>query len=179
MEARDSSHPQRESRIASRRERIVASFRALDQQKDIFRTRSQALVFLGVGLFHAVFAVFFLWDFLSGDTGILWLVGLESIPVLVMVVCFRAGRARVEVRDSSVRIVNPLRTVTLPACDIAHFVVGASGLLSKVAIAHLRDGQHLRAFGIQGPNPATRPANRDAETLVDALNRRIAAAAAA
>jgi hypothetical protein len=81
----------------------------------------------------------------------------------------------VKVSGDVVTIRNPVHTTKVACEEIALFEVGPHGLYPKVAVARLRDGRDIRIFGIQGPNPVSRPGNRDAETLVARLNERLAA----
>jgi len=97
-------------------------------------------------------------------------VALLLMAVLGFVGTHRGARAGARVDARGVTIVNPRRSVTIQWSMLEGFSVGAKGLWPRVGIAHLRDGSSVTIWGIQGPNPRTRPENRSAEKLIDALN---------
>jgi hypothetical protein len=82
----------------------------------------------------------------------------------------RAGITGVHIEADAVRIVNITRTLRIPWRDLEGFSIGQRGILPRVGIAHLRDGRQITIWSIQGPNPLTRPKNRDAERMMDDLN---------
>jgi hypothetical protein len=103
-----------------------------------------------------------------------------GIPVLLVMClpfiafCLRMAITKVHVETDGVRIVNMTRTVFVRWEEIGKFSVGRHGLLPKVGIAELRDGRQIGMWAIQGPNPVTRPNNRNAEHLIDGLNAELA-----
>ena len=135
----------------------------------VYRTRSQALVFLGLGLFFSIFVVVFVVSYIQSPN-LLALLVQEAIFLPMTWLYFRSARAGIYVLDGGIRIVNPLRTSFVEWDAVRCFRRGEGGFFPKVAFAVLCDGTEVRIFGIQGPNPATRPHNRDAEHLIDQLN---------
>jgi hypothetical protein len=145
---------------------------AADEQT-VFRSGGQQLVFIGLGLLFAVLgAIIPLVRFLDGYVGAA-VIELVLFLTLSWFFFYRCARAGVFFDDEGVRIVNPRRTFRFASTDIARFVVGQRGFFPRIGMAELQDGRCVGAFGIQGPNPDTRPDNRDAEELVTALNVRL------
>lgn len=87
----------------------------------------------------------------------------------------RFSMTGINLTDDTVLIRNVRRTHRLPIADIANLRVGRKGLWPRVAIVRTVSGREICAFGIQGPNPITRPNNRRAENQVAEINREIAA----
>jgi hypothetical protein len=98
---------------------------------------------------------------------------LLLMAVLGFIGTHRSARAGARVDAHGVTIVNPRRSVTIQWSMLERFSVRPKGLWPRVGIAHLRDGSRVTIWGIQGPNPRTRPENRSAEKLIDALNARL------
>jgi hypothetical protein len=79
----------------------------------------------------------------------------------------------IRVSDSGVVIMNPTRSTEVAWADLERFSIGSRGMYSRTGIAHLRDGSSVAMWGVQGPNPLTRPGESSAERQVDALNARL------
>lgn len=103
--------------------------------------------------------------------------GLPLAPVaLLSAFCLlRLARAGVYADERGIRIVNPLRTVTVPWEHVTRFRLGASGGFPTIAFADLVDGERIQIWGIQARSRSV-PARRVPEELVDALNERLAEA---
>jgi hypothetical protein len=143
-------------------------------RRTVYRSRGQQLVFLGLGLFFAVFAaVVPIVNFLGGYPG------LAVFEALIFggsawFFLWRWVPAGVYVDEHQIRVRNVRRTIELDWVEIERFRVGAKGFCAKIGIVELRDGTEIGIWGIQGPNPDTRPNNRDAEKLIERLNSLLA-----
>ncbi|MDX6678730.1 MAG: Bacterial domain [Solirubrobacteraceae bacterium] len=100
-----------------------------------------------------------------------------ALPVLWMLI--RSMKAAVTTDVEGVVVRNLFRTVWLDWSQINRFVVGTAGFRSRVALVELADGTVIAAWGIQGPNSATRPNSLVAERLVDRLQADLEAQRAA
>jgi len=94
--------------------------------------------------------------------------GLIGTPVFWLAI--RSARAGVRVDDEGAHIMNVVRTIHVPWHEIVRFSIGSHGMLPKTGIVDLRGGERIAIWGIQAPNPVTRPKNRSAERLIEALN---------
>jgi hypothetical protein len=130
-----------------------------------YRSREQYAVFVLAAVLGVAIMV-------SGATGPSPATALVMLPFVAL--ALRCLMTRVEVRGDRLRIVNVLRAHELPLADVARFRMGSKGTFSRIAVAELRDGGRIAMFAIQGPNARTRPGNRSAERLVEALNRHLA-----
>lgn len=83
---------------------------------------------------------------------------------------WRAIRTGVRAGPHGIQIRNVFTTFDLRWDDIAGFHIGPHGAWPRVLVITLGDGRTRRAWGIQGPNPATRPNNRSAERVAEQLN---------
>jgi hypothetical protein len=92
----------------------------------------------------------------------------------VAIAIWHIVRCGVVVCDDGIVIRNPTRTARVAWREVDHFAVVHHGVYPKIAEVRLRNGQAIRAWGIQGPNPDVRPRNRTAERLVDARNAELA-----
>jgi hypothetical protein len=144
------------------------------QTTTVYRSKGQAVAAaISGGVLVVVGCVVFAADLARGaDLSVVILTPLTIIPLGLFLV-LRCARAGVHTRDDGVSIVNPRRTINLQWSDIQRFVVGPKGFFPRIAIAELRDSRKIGIFGIQGPNPATRPGDGSAESLVDSLNERL------
>ncbi|MGH2716911.1 MAG: PH domain-containing protein [Thermoleophilaceae bacterium] len=143
-------------------------------QARTYRVRSQARV----GVLVAIALVLFVLvrgGIAAAETGKAWIV-----PVALLIVApgiwlgLRTARARIRIEDGGVRITNVLRTVVVPWEAVDRFSIGPRGLLPRVGIAELRNGRRITIWGIQGPNPLTRPKPGEAEEIIEELNRALA-----
>lgn len=153
------------------------------EQGRLIRSKEQAWVVL-------IFAIFILGLFVAPSvvglvgTAKAWALGPLGLLISPSIwATWRLFRAGVRVSPEAATIVNMRKTIVVPWTDIDHFSLGASSMAPKVGIAHLRCGGRIVIWGIQGPNPATRPKNRSAEHLIEELNaelqERVAGTAAA
>lgn len=82
----------------------------------------------------------------------------------------RAARAGVYVLPEGIRIVNPFRTKFVPWRQIARFSLRRWGPFPLMGHVDLADHSSEHIFGIEAPNPLTRPRNRSALKLIAELN---------
>jgi hypothetical protein len=87
---------------------------------------------------------------------------------------WRLALAGVYVRAEGVRLVNPWQTRSIPWNDVRAFTLERWGLFPAIGVVELTDGSRIPIFGIEAPNPLTRPRNRDAQKLIDELNHLLA-----
>ncbi len=96
--------------------------------------------------------------------------------VVITTLCLRAARTGIFVSTASVRVANVFRSLDLRWDTIERFDIGQSGLLPQVCRIHTKDGEVLRAFGIQENNVALlrSRAKRPAQKIVAELNVELA-----
>ena len=82
----------------------------------------------------------------------------------------RVSRAGVIVDSKGLIVRNAFRTRRLPWTNIRDFSVGRHGFHSRVGIATLKNGERVKLWAVQGPNPLVRPKNTHAEDIVRELN---------
>lgn len=82
----------------------------------------------------------------------------------------RCALAGAYVDPNGIRVKNPLRSTAIPWREIKGFSLGIFWWFIT-ARADLRNGESVHIWGIQPPNPLTRPKNRSAEKLIEALKR--------
>jgi Bacterial PH domain len=102
-----------------------------------------------------------------------WLI--SAIAFLFAILSWRGANAAVYAEQHGVRVVNPLRTELVNWSEIERFTLGRYGPWPHVGLIELRNGSRRHIFGIQAPNPLTRPKNRGAQILVEQLNQELAA----
>jgi hypothetical protein len=69
----------------------------------------------------------------------------------------RCSLAGVRVEETGLRIRNPLRTHRVQWGEIVGIKVGSKGIWPRVALVELVGGRSVHIWGLQGPNPLTRP----------------------
>jgi hypothetical protein len=82
----------------------------------------------------------------------------------------RGARAGVFVIRGGVRILNPFRTTFVPWSRIARFSLRRWGPFPLMGHADLTDDSSIHIFGIEAPNPLTRPRNQSAQKLIAELD---------
>jgi hypothetical protein len=95
------------------------------------------------------------------------------LPAILYIVwqSWRMFRVGVRVCANEAKIVTMRKTIAVPWTEIDSFEVGASTLVAKIGIAHLRSGERIVIWGIQAPNPLlTRPKNPSVERQIEELN---------
>jgi hypothetical protein len=139
-----------------------------------FRSREQSTVLLIVGSLLAV----------VGAAQALLADGLSPLQRGVFVTMavllgaygvFRLARCGVYVIDNGVRVVNPVRTRFVPWETISRFSIRRVGFHPGMGVVDRKDATIVPIWGIQIPNPMTRPKNRSAQRLIEELNRVLAA----
>jgi hypothetical protein len=83
---------------------------------------------------------------------------------------FRLARCGAYVMDKGVRVVNPLRTHFVPWEAISCFSIRRVGFYPGMGVIERKDASIVPIWGIQVPNPMTRPKNRAAQRLIEELN---------
>ncbi len=96
-----------------------------------------------------------------------------SLPVPLFLI-LRLARGGVVCDHSGITICNPVRHVRLRWEEIDHFEQHPATMRSSTAWACKADGSCIRIYGIV--RSMSRGADVEAQTLIDALNRRIASA---
>jgi Bacterial PH domain len=139
---------------------------------NLYRSREQALI--GATFGAVVVFVCLTGVGVASASSAPAVIAFGAVAVIVAIAIWRVVRCGVLVDDEGVVIRNPTRTARFAWHEIDHIAVVHHGAYPKIAEVRLRDGQAMRAWGIQGPNPDVRPRNRSAERLVDALNAELA-----
>lgn len=138
-----------------------------------FRTREQAIL---IGITGVILIIAVPVQSLSADAEgnrlspgeAIFFVGL-GVPLGLFMV-LRVARSGVVAFERGCRVVNPLRTRFIPWTEIAGFSLRPWGVFPLVGQVDLKDGSSVHVFGIEAPNPLTRPNNRSAHRLKDELN---------
>ena len=107
--------------------------------------------------------------------------GLESgiaaaIAMLGGIAALRFGQAAAITDTEGVTVRQTFRSVHVPWSDIMRFRLKRRGLFPLIGILERTDGHEVPIYGIQAPNPTTRPENMDAQRVVLELNLELAAA---
>lgn len=82
----------------------------------------------------------------------------------------RCGYCKVVTDPTGLVSITPFGRRTLRWEEIDSFTIGRSGVFSRVALAHLKSGETVRMWSIQGANPLTRPKPGQAGRAVADLN---------
>jgi Bacterial PH domain len=136
----------------------------------VYRSRGQS---------RAIAAMVPIWlGFLTGillsapsDRRPLWVILLvAAIAVGGAAFMVRCARAGVHVAPDGIRVVNPTRSFQVPWSEIRGFSLGPWSLFPLIGLVELRDGRVEHLWGIQAPNPRTRPNNCSAQELIAELN---------
>lgn len=90
----------------------------------------------------------------------------------------RLARAGVYADAEGIRVLNPLRTVSVPWDHVLRFTLKASKGFPAVGFAELIDGREIQIWGIQA-RTGTAAARRIPDEVIAALNERLAAERAA
>lgn len=114
---------------------------------------------------------FLVWAFLANDrsaaarfAGVIVGLGYGGFYSL------RLARTGVYPTEDGVTVVNPLSTRRVRWELVQSFGIGRFGLYPRVGWVEEVNGTRLRIWGIQGPNPVTRPKPGQAERMIDELN---------
>ncbi len=143
------------------------------RQNHVYRSRSQAFTIIMAALAY---------DFLM----ITWIVTKPGrnhsevyaiiSTIILSLIAWRAAVCSVVVSPTGVRVVNVFKTFEVPWSKIGQFDIGQSGLFPQVCRIHTRDGEVLRAFGIQEANVSLLQSKdkRPARKIVAQLNLELA-----
>ncbi len=134
---------------------------------DVYRNASYAL------LIAVVATLFFLASLVNalasdGTWPSVVMVGLLSLFCLT-----RLARAGIYAGDDGIKVVNPLRTVSVPWGHILRFTLKPHKGFPAVAFAELIDGREIQIWGIQSRSN-TPAAKKVPQQEVDRLNERLA-----
>lgn len=139
--------------------------------RKVFRSKEQSV---GIALFGVISSALMVADAITSDAHmslperVAWIaVGLGWGAFCL----FRAARAGVYVLSEGIRIVNPFRTKFVPWREIAQFSLRQWGPFPLIGFVDLTDHSSEHIFGIEAPNPFTRPRNRSAQKLIAELNQ--------
>jgi hypothetical protein len=137
----------------------------------VFRSREQSVV---ITLFGGICSIVAVGEAIAIDDPdvtrperVAWIIcglGLGAFSVL------RAARAGVYLLPEGIRIVNLFRTKFVPWHQIAQFSLRDWGPFPLMGHVDLIDHSSEHIFGIEAPNPLTRPRNRSAQKLIAELN---------
>lgn len=101
------------------------------------------------------------------------IIATGSLPVIWVLI--RSMMAAVITKPDGVVVRNIRRSIHLDWSQIQVFALGQAGLLPRVCLVELKDERVIAAWGIQGPNPVTRPTSVGAKLLIDQLNAELVA----
>jgi hypothetical protein len=139
--------------------------------RKVFRSREQSVA---IAIFGGIVSVVVMAEAITIDypdvtrlervVSIIFGLGLGAFCLL------RAARAGVYVLPEGIRIVNLFRTKFVPWRQIAQFSLRDWGPFPLMGHVDLIDHSSEHIFGIEAPNPLTRPRNRSAQKLIAELN---------
>jgi hypothetical protein len=92
---------------------------------------------------------------------------------VVLLVCWRAMRASVEVENDCVRIINPVRSYSLKMSEIEHFELRRHPFFQSDRAVAVTTSGDIPVFAIHANNSMVRSRNMDEIQIVDDLNRLI------
>jgi len=144
-----------------------------------YRTKAQARIFIGgVLVYAAVWAVAIVQILAADDASATRRAVVVSLIVvhLVLVIWFvgvRCGRAGVVVDGHGIVVRNPARSHRLSWDAIESFTVEPQGLWTQ-GYVHMKEGDSVPIFGIQGQMPARFPKTGWAEEPIGELNKLLA-----
>jgi len=139
--------------------------------RKVFRSREQSVVialFGGIGSVLAVAEAITIDDpDVTRPERVAWIIGGLALGAFCLL---RGARAGVYVLPEGIRIVNPFRTKIVPWRQIAQFSLRSWGPFPLMGHVDLIDHSSEHIFGIEAPNPLTRPRSRSAQKLIAELN---------
>lgn len=141
----------------------------------VFRSREQSVVLVILGALVLLAVPTKVLGTLSNGLSTAQRIGFSLAAVAIgSFLIFRLARCGAYATDAGIRVVNPFRTRFVPWTDIRGFSVRRAGYFPGVGNVDLNDGTSVRIWGIQIPNPLTRPNNASAQRLIASLNRLLA-----
>jgi hypothetical protein len=136
-----------------------------------YRTKDLVIVSVLFGIFVPVFGIGGILE--TQGSGLSRVLGIGTELAIGCILLFRFARLGVRPEEEGIIIRNPFRTSRLPWDRIRRFELRSAGLLGETGYVQLQDGKGVRIWGIFPPNRAFRPSNRDAEGLIEELNRHL------
>lgn len=140
--------------------------------KRVYRSSEQAVLIAIIG--SVVTIIMLVQAVVAFKQGAPWWF-IAAIAFLFIILSWRGARAAIYAEEHAVRVVNPLKTELVSWSEIERFSLGRYGPWPHVGLMELKNGSRRHIFGIQAPNPLTRPKNRSAQNLVEQLNQELAA----
>lgn len=138
--------------------------------KRAYRSSEQAVLIAIIGA--VVAGIMLVQTVIAFKQGTLWWF-IGAIAFLFIILGWRGSRAAIYAEEHGVRVVNPLKSELVSWSEIESFTLGRYGPWPHVGLIQLKNGSRRHIFGIQAPNPLTRPKNRSAQNLIKQLNQEL------
>ena len=138
-----------------------------------YRTRTPSLLVAGVSLVFALSSILQAAAGAPDGTGFVKRWSPALVVCLLSAFCIaRLARAGVFTSEEGIRILNPLRTVTVPWKRVRRFTLNRHRGFPGMGFVELLDGEPIEIWGIQARsrNPS---AQAHAQSVVDALNEHL------